>query len=107
MIDSLNRLPADDRPIEGVTAVPFSFTGNGDQVTESFVLAEETLYVLNATFDDSDGWLVVVLLGMDGDSEAYEMIEESPGSITLSVDDTAEYLFEVSGDDWKLTVDRP
>ena len=107
VIDSLNRLPDDERPIEGVTPIPFSFAGDGDQTTDTFVLAEETLYVLRVDFDDSDDWLTVSMLDMGGDRETYELIEQSPGSVTLSVDATGEFLFEVSGKDWSLTVDRP
>ena len=108
VIDSLNRLPADERPIEGVTPVPFSFSGDGDQTTDTFMLAEDVLYVLDVEFDDSDDdWLTVYLMAMDGEIVEIELFDQSPGSITFSVEDTQECLFEISGKDWTLTVRRP
>ena len=109
VIDSLNRLPEDERPLEGVTPVPFTFTGEGEQITGTFVLAKEVLYVLKAEFDD-DWSLYAWLYAMNGDREESLSFAHSPGSGVFSVSDTGEFLFEVTpiaGGPWTLTVDVP
>lgn len=108
VLDSLHRLPADQRPID---ELPITFEGTGTQVTEQFILVANTLYVLRADFGLESYLIVRLIDGETGDTVGH-LLNESSGTTTASasfnVDGTGSYLLEVNNvrGDWRLTIGR-
>ena len=113
VLDSIYSLPQNERPIDLPTPLPIILEGSGNQVTSTFVLVANVLYVLRAEYGE-DSYLIVLLLdARTGDSVGGHLLNESagtsPSSSPCTVDKTGEYLLQIANarGAWTMTLDRP
>ena len=113
MLDSLYSLPQNERPIDLPAPLPIVLEGSGNQVTSTFVLVANVLYVVRAEYEE-DSYLIVLRLDTKtGDSVGSHLMNESagtsPSSAAFNVDETGEYLLQIANarGAWTLPIDRP